>query len=260
MEQLEKIIKYLDGELIGEEKQTFEQELENNLSLKQTIALVKEVDQTLSDENLLNYVDELKKVQANVNAEMLADTSGSEVMDNSHRHKIWPMHHWKMLAAASITLFITVSLFFYMNYSKPLNDKVFNRFYERYEASLLTRSAVPSDVNDLIKAIQLYDKGDYTDAIAQFELIIKKDATNTAAHFFIGVSFIETKNFSKAIENLSFVIAQNDTAFIEHAEWYLALCYIKTNQINCATVILNKIANGKTYYKLPANDVLKSLK
>jgi len=248
MEQLEKIIRYLDGEVISEEKQLFEKELDADNSLRQMLCLVQEVELTIGDGRLLSYIDCLKEAQAKVNDEI------------AHNPKKRIMQSWKMLAAACLTIVVVASVIFYSNYSKPSSDKVFANFYHKYEADLLTRSAEPSEVNDLIKAIQLYDLGNYKEAITKFEAIIKTDETNTTAHFFIGVSFIETKNYAKAIDNLTYVVTQNDTAFVEHAEWYLSLCYLKTNQINQATLLLHKIANSTTFYKIMAADILKKLK
>jgi len=248
MEQLEKIFKYLDGEVIGEEKQVFEKELESDESLKQTLRLVQEVDKTIADDELFSLIDKLKEVQGTINDEIGVN----------NKTKI--LHNWKWLAAASVTVLLVVSALLYTFNSKPSNDKIFADFYHRYEYDLITRSVEPSDVSDLIKAIQLYDKGDYQEAISKFEVIIKSDASNTAAHFFIGVSFIETKNYPKAIENLNYVVVKNDTAFVEHAEWYLALCYIKAKQTSLATNLLRKISNGNTYYKVMATDALKKFK
>lgn len=247
MEQLEKIIKYLDGEVIGEEKLLFEKELESDSSLRQAFNLAQEVDRTIGDENLVSFVASLKGTQALINKE-----EGS-----ARKHFAL---NWKMIAAASIVVVVVISCFLHSNYVKPSNDKVFASLYHRYEADLLTRSAEPTEVSELIKAIQQYDKGNYQDAIHKFEVIIKSDATNTAAHFFIGVSFIETKDFSKAIDNLNYVVAQNDTAFIEHAEWYLALCYIKTNRTKQASSILHRIASGNTFYKAMATEALRKIK
>lgn len=248
MEQLKQILKYLDGEVIGEEKQKFEKELETNDSLKQTYNLVQAVNSTIADDKLLSFVENLKKAQLTVNEE------------NGMKKPKITMQPWKIIAAASVVIILAIVAFYYSNTSKPSNEKVFAQFYQRYEADIITRSSEPSEGSDLISAIQLYDKGKYTDAINRFEEIIKNDATNTAARFFIGVSFIETKNFTKAIENLKFVVTQNDTVFIEHAEWYLALCYVKTNQTNQAYSILKKIANGRTYYRVLATDILKKMK
>lgn len=259
MENLELIIKYLDGEVIGEEKTLFEQRLKEDSSLEQTFQLVKEVDHTLADDNLTSFISKLKETQIlylaseHPNTENGKNNSGTFGIVRILRNK-------KLQIAASIAMLLIVSTVFYKIHFSVSPDSLFNNFYQPYEASLITRSSNPTDVSDLIRGIQFYDKGNYANAISKLEVVLLKEKNNTAAHFFIGVSYIETKDFKKAIENLKYVINQNDTAFIEHAQWYLALCYIKTNQNKLATPILSKIVQSKNLYKPMASEILKKLK
>jgi Uncharacterized protein conserved in bacteria len=248
MEQLEKIIRYLDGEVVGEERQLLEKEIESDSSLQQTLRLIQDVNQTLADEDLMNFVNQLRDVQTETNQSVASERKKKKVII------------WRALAAACIVTVLTISAVIYFGNLHPSNDKIFATFYHRYEAELLTRSGEPSDVSELIKAIQLYDKGDYPEAIQKFESIIKSDASNTAARFFIGASYVELKNYTKAIDNFNYVITRNDTAFVEHAEWYLSLCYLKTNQTAKANALLHKIANGATFYKVMASEVLSKMK
>jgi hypothetical protein len=259
MEELEMIIRYLDGEVIGEEKQSFEKELAINGPLNQKLCLVKEVDEVIADEELFNYIEKLNKAQVLCSALESEDSMLAKLEKTGSSKKRF-ISNWQFLAAASITLMLVLSTFSYFYFSGSPSDKLFSQYYQHYDAGLVTRSVSANDVNELVTAIQLYDKSMYKDAIVQFEKIIKADATNTAARFFIGVSYIEVKNYNKAIENLAFVVTKNDTAFAEHAQWYLALCYVKTNQNSKAKQILNVIASGKNYYKSMAQQVLQKIK
>jgi tetratricopeptide (TPR) repeat protein len=66
---------------------------------------------------------------------------------------------------------------------------------------------------------------------------------------------MEIKDFNKAIDILNQIIANQDNAFLEHAEWYLALCYIKTNRLTEAKKIINQIKTSDSYYRALASDV-----
>jgi tetratricopeptide (TPR) repeat protein len=253
MKELEGIIKYLDNEVIGEEKQLFEKELLVNPKLQQQLELLKEVDSTLDDDAFLNYHEKLKS--AFQEFRLTDDETPSEKKPTkTFKLKI----RWQYLSVAALGL-IVISTFFFRNISEPANDKLFKQYYSKYEANIVTRSE-SNDNNDLINAIQLYDRGNYSEAIQNFKNILKTDASNTAAHFFLGVSYMETNNFANAIENLTYVIKQNDTVFVEHAEWYIAMCYVKTNQTKLAIPLLTKISNTKNFYKLMASDLLKKIK
>ena len=258
MKELEKIIQYLDGDLKVEEKQLFELELKSNPLMSQQLRLTQQVDNLLADNELFNFLENLRIAKEQFNKEEPSLFENGK--DDHSKFKQSFFFGKKLLAAAAVVLLVVISSVVYTIFSVPTNDRLFNQYYQKYEADIVTRSSVTTDASALISAIQQYDKGNYDSAITKFEDILKVDKNNTAAHFFIGVSYIETNNFEKAIRNLSFVISQNDTAFIEHAEWYLALCYVKTKQTTKANSLLTKIAGRQTFYKLMAMEVLKKLK
>ncbi len=259
MKELEKIIQYLDGDMKVEEKQLFELELKSNPIISQQLRLTLQVDQLLADNELFTFMENIQIAKKQFENEELSALN-EEAKDIKSKFKQTFFLGRKFLTAAAVILVVVISSVVYNIISVPTNDRLFKQYYQKYDADILTRSSVINDVNALISAIQQYDKGNYLIAITKFEEILKIDNNNTTAHFFVGVSYIETNDYEKAIKNLSFVIAQNDTAFSEHAEWYLALCYVKTKQTTKANKLLTKIAGRKTFYKLMAMDILKKLK
>jgi tetratricopeptide (TPR) repeat protein len=264
MKDLEKIIRYLDGEMNGDEKHSFEKELVGDKALKQSRRLMEEIDRTIDDDQVFAFKEKLKETQELYNAITAANyVVGSETNEDSAKFFSNSRFNWRYMAAAAITLLIVVSTVV-LNFSRSSNDRIFSSYYHRYEANyeasrVNSRGSGTNEVNKLIYAVQLYDKGDSKGAIAIFGEIIKADPSNTAAHFFAGISFIETQNYDKAVENLSYVISKNDLTYIEHADWYLALCYLKSNQMSRATSMLNNIANSNNYYRVKALDLLKKI-
>ena len=248
MKELEKLLKYHAGELQEEEKKVLDEKLKVQPELNQILSLIDDVNNTLKDEELKNFISTLGVTQ-----NQFLD---SETNKTVKKHNL--KFTWQLLAAASIVIVLVSSTIVYYSNFGSNHNSIFNHFYKKYEASLLTRSNNTNN-DELVIAIQLYDRGKYQDAITIFEKIIKKDATNTAAYFFAGASYIETKAYSKAITCMKFVIEQKDTAFAEHAKWYLALCYVKTNQLKEANQLLNNISKGNSVYHLMAADVLKRL-
>lgn len=249
MEKLEKIIKYLDGEVIGEEKQLLEKEIASSKDLTDTVYLIKEIDTIIQDTELVQFVNTMDEIQTN------EKNRTSFFYINGNNRFIGK----KFLLAASVILFIVILSVLYFISTPASNENLYSQFYNKYDACYVTRSG-SSSTDELIVAIQLYDKKQYQDAISQFNEIIKKDNKNSAAHFFIGVSYMETKEFDKAIKSLNIVLAQKDTAFLEHAEWYLALCYLKTNQIQQAKNIIDQIKSSDSYYRGFATDLSNKIK
>jgi hypothetical protein len=263
MKDLEKIIRYLDGEMLGDEKFLFEQELVGDKSLNQSKLLMDEIDRAIDDDQVFAFKAKLAETQALCNAINDADyVVGEEtgvVLEQSSKYR---RISWKYVASAVITLLVVASVLFY-NFSKTSNDKIFASYYHRYEADYeaagVNSRSDAAKVSKLINAVQLYDLGNTNSAIIQFEEIIKADPENTAAHFFAGLALIENQDYDKAISNLLFVISKNDLPYIEQSEWYLALCYLKKDQRSQAKALLNKIANSESYYKIKALDLLKKL-
>jgi tetratricopeptide (TPR) repeat protein len=247
MEKLENLIKYLDGEVNNEEKHLIETEIESNSELKDTINLIKETDSIIKDTDLFNFT----------NAVLEISSSKSKNNTLNNRKTIMVFFGKKFLLAASLLLLVILSSILIYT-AKPSSDNLYAQYYSRYDACYITRGN--SETDALVLAIQLYDKKQYSDAISHFNKILKTDTKNTAAYFFIGISYMEVNSYEKAIESLNIVIAQKDTAFLEHAEWYLALCYLKTNKVNLAKNILNQIAVSDNYYHSQAIELTRKLK
>jgi len=262
MKDLEKIIRYLDGEMKGDEKQLFEQELIGDKALKQSAFLLEEIDRVIHDDEIFAFQAKLKETQELYNAitdrdYVIGIDAGKEASGKFLRI------NWKYAVGAAVSMLIVASTILY-NFSQSSNDKIFASFYHRYEANyeaneVNNRAAGVNKVSTLINAVQLYDQGDFASATNQFDEIIATDPDNIAAHFFSGLASIESKHYDKAIENLSYVISKKDIPYIEHSEWYLALCYLKTDRTSKAISLLNRIANNNNYYKTKALDLLKQL-
>ncbi len=258
MKNVEMIIHYLDGDMPVLEKEQFECEIQTNKTLAQQLKLTQEVDSLLADDELFTFAESLRTVNHKfINNEQKVHKKEQKPISIQFNRVF--LSGKKLLVAAVFITFVLVLSVLYNTISSPNADRLFSKYYQKYEANILTRSSGATDVTPLIAAIQQYDKGNYSTAISKFEKIIQNDPNNTAAHFFIGVSYIEEHNYEKAIKNLSFVLTKNDEAFIEHAEWYLSLCYVKTKQTAKASALLTKIKERQTFYKLMAVDVLKKL-
>jgi hypothetical protein len=69
-----------------------------------------------------------------------------------------------------------------------------------------------------------------------------------------GIASMEDKDYEKADGKLSTVIKHDDNVFVEHAEWYLGLCYLSTGSDEKLGTHLEDIINRDGFY---ANDARK---
>ena len=72
--------------------------------------------------------------------------------------------------------------------------------------------------------------------------------------------YIETKNFYESIKILNSIIeSEKGYVFNQHAQWYLALMYLKVGESKNAKEILLNISKTENMYTRDAKKILKKL-
>lgn len=79
-------------------------------------------------------------------------------------------------------------------------------------------------------------------------------------NFYSGLSYQQLENYESAINFYSFVIQEKDNLYVEQAEWYMALCLLKTEEKIKGVKLINDIAESNSYYKQNAKDLLKKIR
>jgi tetratricopeptide (TPR) repeat protein len=111
-----------------------------------------------------------------------------------------------------------------------------------------------------VKAVIKFQQKDFRSASVLFKSILDKDNSNIAVWFYYGISNIETHNYNDAIKAFNTIIKQNDNLYIEHAEWYLGLCYLKNNQKDKAMDQFAVVAsNPDNFHQQEAKNILEKL-
>jgi TolA-binding protein len=250
MNDLEQLIRYLDGELTEEQKILFQEQLKNNHALTDNLEIIQDINQILGDKQIATFEDNLKEVE-------------HVLFRNSEIKKERATSHYSVgrrlaIAGAISLLIIGCAYFLFFKTTASYTDELYAQYYSKLDANFFTRSDAPAK-DDFIQAIQLYDAGDYKAAIMLFNKILTNDPSNNAVKLFLGICYSETQRFPNAIKILQGVIAQNDLTFGEHATWYLSLCYIKTKDIQHAKQTLKQLISSKSYYVEKASELLQKL-
>jgi uncharacterized protein HemY len=106
-------------------------------------------------------------------------------------------------------------------------------------------------------ANEAYEAGDFEKAAQQLEEILDANPEKQILHFYLGIAHLETDDFPAAVE--SFKAAQ-DSVYLEEANWYLALAYLKQQQPELAKDILSGFANNpQSRYYEKAKDLVSKL-
>ena len=241
--------KYLDNELSESELSRFEQELSASPELMVDLDLFKEVEEAISDTEVLDFRAQLNDLRE--------DTKRSD----SGRKVFRFSRPWHYAASAALALLVAIGLATVLG--RPLsNSDLFVKYMKPYELVLTNRS-IESDVVKVImnKAEVAYMEGDFETAVIWFSEVLEKDPTKVEADFSIGVSNMGMQKYVDASESFDKVIKHDDNLFIQKAEWFQAGCLLAMDETDRARRQLINIANEeKHFYHNDAEKILKRMK
>jgi hypothetical protein len=221
----EKLIQYLDGELMGKELTDFEHLLAENTGMQTELTNL-----ILTRDSIQSYG--LKTQVASVHREMMLELN-TEISTTPKNNKVRSLYRMPLNIAASL-LVIMLSVGFYQ-YSTISGSKLFNENYSSYELSISR-----GDDNGVSEIEKAYAKGQSNLVIAEF-----KDLKNPTIkdNFLAGQAYLSQNQVKESIRCFEPVAGNSsaENAFKDDAEYYLALSYLKNNEPLKAGPILQKI-------------------
>ncbi len=239
---------YINSELSDEELASFETELTSNKKLQEEIELIKNIDLALNETDVMQLRSNLQGIAGEI--------ASNEQTERSFAGRFKAKRIVLSTVAASLILLLGITGII----SRQSGDNIYQKFYTRYEATGIVRSANTSANKTLTEALQKFENQDYKAALDLFSEIIAKDQNNMVGHFYAGVSLQETGKYQNAIEEYQTVIIDKDNLFTEQAEWYIGLCYLQTNEDKKAYKQFKKIAKNEGFYQHKAQAILNKIK
>jgi tetratricopeptide (TPR) repeat protein len=240
------IEKYIAGEMGKDERQWFEQELEGNENLRSEVNLRKNTDMILKNQKIISLRNKLSQIEKQ-------RKERGVVASNSKR----PTY---ISYAAVITALVVIGSILLFTGKSPGSDEVINRYYKTYEPPAGSRSGQSVENADFTLALEFYNTNDYAHAAVFFSKVVESNPRDMQSVLLRGVSNFEDKKYPEAKMSFVTVIDDNNNLFIEAAKWYLALCYIKTNEKEKAISQLQIINEEGGIYSKNARKILRKLK
>jgi hypothetical protein len=165
------------------------------------------------------------------------------------------MFYWAASVAAVLAVIVLVYNVF--RESRDTHEQLFYSFYKPYSVSTLTRG----EELRLLPLMENYKNGRYQEAAAALEKI--SVPTDSSYYFsfqlMLGNCYLNEKKFKDA-EKLFGVIRQSNQSLAgQHAEWYLALTFLRQNRIEECRRLLGQIISKKAMYAAQANSLLNRL-
>jgi tetratricopeptide (TPR) repeat protein len=241
----ETIEKYLSDEMSASEVKRFNSDLLTNKILAKEFQLEKDLNIILRQDDIIDF----RKKLLNTYHQGASKNKAGVIVALSNKK-------WYM-AAASLAFLMLVGgmllLTIPRNYS---NEDLFRKYYTTDNVINVARSG---NVN-IVEAVIKFQEKDYNAATKLFSVILKSDNINTAAWFYNGIACIETRQYTEAIKSFQHIVANKDSYYVEHAEWYLGLCYMVNNENEKALDSFQKIASEKrNVHKADAQKILEKL-
>jgi len=245
---IEELESYIHSELSNEELASFEAELTSNQKLMDEIELIKNIDLALSETDVMQLRNNLQNIASEIAA--------NKQTERSFAGKFKAKRIVLSTVAASLILLLGITGIM----SRQSQDDIYQKFYTKYEATGIVRSANLTANKTLSEALQKFENQDYNAALDLFTEVITRDQNNMVGHFYTGVSLQETGKYQNAIKEYETVIIDKDNLFTEQAEWYIGLCYLQTNENKKAYKQFKKIAKNEGFYQQKAQSILNKIK
>ncbi len=240
------IERYNAGEMGEDEKHWFEKELEGNEALRAEVDLRRKTDLILKNQDVLTLRNKLAGIEKARKEKEVAPQKSSKPV------------YIRYAAIATVLVVIGSAMLFTGRHHS--GDEILNGLYKPYEPPASQRSGLASENADFTLAIEFYNTNDYANAALFFSKVVQSNPKDMQSLLLNGVSNFEDKKYPEAKESFNTVIDDNNNLFIETARWYLALCYVKTNEKDKAIGQLEAITKDGGLYSYNARKILKKLK
>ncbi|NLA49487.1 MAG: tetratricopeptide repeat protein [Bacteroidales bacterium] len=240
------IERFLAGEMNEAEEEWFRNELGRNEKLRHEIALRQLTNTTLKNHDVLQLRNKLAAIVSRKAEQQTSSKKGRKHKDLT-----------RAAVFAGLVLFGTLA---FLNTRTMSTDEIFDHYYKFYDITTPLRSANDAGNTDYLTAIEFFNVKDYHNAAHYFSKVLHSDPRYIESVLMTGVSKFEEEKYSEAKSSFTKVMDDRDNLFFEDAQWYLALCYLKTSEKDKAENTLKAVRESGSVYSRNAGKILKKIK
>jgi tetratricopeptide (TPR) repeat protein len=239
------IERYNASEMSEAEKLWFEKELEGNENLRKEVFVRKRTDEVLNNKNIISLRNKLSDIEKMRAAHIPVKKSKKSVYLKT------------AIIIAIVVLTGSITMFPGRNLN---NEEILSRYYREYKPVTGQRSLETKINENFAQAQEFFESHDYKNAALYFNKVVESDPRDMSATLLNGISNYEDKKYREARQSFGKVIDDNNNLYIDQAQWYLALCYLQTNENEKALKLLEIIRNDGGFYSKDAKKIIRSMK
>ncbi len=238
---------FIDGELDGDLLEAFNAELKENSDLLAEVKLRRQINETIGEADIRELRAELNRAK--------------ELAEESKTRRLIPTVSFKLnslmrTSVAVVVLLVAVGGVFSSGYFSVQNT--YDKFFRLPEWS--AERSVSTNVTLLQKAQHAFASGKYSEVVKLLDENDELTSNNPVFRFYAGASWQKMGKLKQAIADYSEVIKNGNNLFVEEAEWYRSLCYMRLGKKIEAEQELLAIINKEGYFEEDAKAVLRRLK
>ncbi|QEC68431.1 hypothetical protein FRZ67_14370 [Panacibacter ginsenosidivorans] len=231
-DEMELLIRYMDGEADAEEKAATEKMLQENTSLQERYENLLTAKGAIRSQGLKEKVQALH--QQYFSETQIAKTEPAKI--------IKPAFGIKTFMRIAAVLILVIAGYGVYQFTSTSNDSLYKANFETYQLPVMRGETTTNSIDSL------YNANNFTAVIATAS---SKPVKTQKDYFLTAQSYLQTNNASAAINAFKNVEQLNNTSaekyFVQETDYYLALAYIKANDIYAAEKQLSKITANKQH-------------
>ena len=164
--------------------------------------------------------------------------------------------------AASVLVIISLAWWYLLSSAQATPQALFAEHFEPMDNIIypITRDLIPNQDTPIEKyAYQAYEQGKYASAIQLFESIPTTNRTLNQI-LYTNIAQMATGQYQPAITSLKQLANESDYEFQANAQWYLALAYLRDEQLEKSKTILIQISQTPNHpYMTEAKELLSKI-
>ncbi len=234
---------YIMNRLNKDQRKSFEVRLDQDPALQEALQIRQIMIEQVKTIGNLQLKDKILNIQKNV--------EGKE----KHIAKRRNIRYFISIAAAMVVLFIGFQWF---NTTQSVSNLYANN-YEAYDQLRFGNRSTQED-KTLLDVGALYQKGNYAEMLKAIESLAPNEKEDDRIILASAICHMELEHYKKAIGILKQASVQNEFFYQDQAKWYLALNYLKLDQIEKSNKLLQDLSKTSNFYSKKAKDLLEDIK